>query len=43
MLNYVAKDEQSDHKQKVPFMPDRCFRMLVESPSGSGKTNLLRI
>lgn len=22
-------------------MPDRCFRMLVAAPSGSGKTNLL--
>ena len=23
------------------FMPDRCFRMLMVTPSGSGKTNLL--
>ena len=41
ILNYDVKDEQSDYKQKVPFMPDRCFRMLVCGPSGSGKTNLL--
>ena len=41
ILNYDVKDEQSDHEQKVPFTPDRCFRMLVCGPSGSGKTNLL--
>ena len=39
--NYDVEDKQSDYKQKVPFMPDRCFRMLVCGPSGSGKTNLL--
>ena len=41
ILNYDVKDEQSDYKQKVPFMPDRCFRMPVCGPSSSGKTNLL--
>ena len=41
ILNYDVKDKQSDFKQKVPFMPDRCFRMLVCGPSGSGKTYLL--
>ena len=41
ILNYDVKDKQSDYKQKVPFMPDRCFRMLVCGPSGSGKTNIL--
>ena len=41
IINYDVKDKQSDYKQKVPFMPDRCFRMLVCGPSGSGKTNLL--
>ena len=41
ILSYEVKDEQSDYKQKVPFMSDRCFRMLVRGPSGSGKTNLL--
>ena len=36
ILNYDVKGEQSDYKQKqkVPFMPDRCFRMLVRGPSG---------
>ena len=39
--NYDVENKQSNCKQKVSFMPDRCFRMLVCSPSGSGKTNLL--
>lgn len=34
-------DVTSNYKQKYPFMPDRCFRMLVCGPSGSGKTNTL--
>ena len=39
--NYDVKDKQSDYKQKVSFIPDRCFRMLACAPSCSGKTNLL--
>ena len=39
--NYDVKDKESDYKQKVSFMPDRCFRMLACVPSGSGKTNLV--
>ena len=34
-------DFSSNYKQKVSFMPDRCFRMLICAPSGGGKTNLL--
>ena len=41
ILNYDVKDKQSDCKQKVSFMPGRCFRMLVCGPSGLGKSNLL--
>ena len=33
-LNYDVEYKQSSYKQKVSFMPDRCFRMLVCSPSG---------
>ena len=37
-----VEDKQSNYKQKVSFMPDRCFRMLLCGPSRSGKlTNLL--
>ena len=40
--NNDVEDKQSNYKQKVSFMPDRCqFRMLLCGPSGSGKTNLL--
>ena len=40
--NYDVKDDFSSNcKQKVSFMPDRCFRMLVCAPSGGGKTNVL--
>ena len=41
ILNYDVEDKQSGYKQKVPFMPDRCFTMLVCGLSGSGETNLL--
>ena len=33
----MIEDKQSNYKQKVSFMSDRCFRMLVCGPSGSGK------
>ena len=40
--NYDVKgDEDSNFTQLYPYMPDRCFRMLICAPSGSGKTNLL--
>ena len=41
ILNYDVEDKQSDYKQKVQFMPDRCFTILACGPSGSGETNLL--
>ena len=30
-----------EYKQMLRFMPDKCFRMLICCPSGSGKTNTL--
>ena len=40
--NYDVKgDKDSNFTQLYPYMPDRCFRMLICAPSGSGKTNLL--
>ena len=40
--NYDVEDDfSSNYKQKVSFMPDRCFRMLVCAPSGGGKPNVL--
>ena len=40
--NYDSNDDNvSNYKQLYPFMPDRCFRMLLVRPSSSGKTNTL--
>ena len=34
-------DMTTNHKQPYPFLPDRCFRMLLSSRSGCGKTKLV--
>ena len=39
--NYGVEDKQSSYKQKVSFMPERCFKVLVCGPSGSSKTKVL--
>ena len=40
--NYDCKDDMvSNFRQIYDFMPNICFRMLICSPSGSGKTNML--
>ena len=40
--NYDCKDDMvSNFRQLYDFMPNCCFRMLICSPSGSGKTNML--
>ena len=40
--NYDDEDDTvSNFKQVYDFMPHQCFRMLICSPSGSGKTNTL--
>ena len=37
--NYDSTDDDvENYKQLYPFMPNRCFRMLICGPSGSGKT-----
>ena len=35
--NNDVEDKQSNYKQKVSFMSDRCFRMLLCGPSRSGR------
>ena len=41
-LNYdFTSGASGGFKQRVPFMPDSTFRMLLCGPSGSGKTNVL--
>ena len=39
--NYDVNDAVTNYKQLFPFMPDTNFRMLICSPAGSGKTNVL--
>ena len=40
--NYDVEDsENNDFVQLHDFTPDRTFRLLITSPSGGGKTNLL--
>ena len=42
IYNYDVEDsENNDFVQLHDFMPDRTFRLLIASPSGGGKTNLL--
>ena len=42
ILNYDVKvDENNNFTQLLPFKPDIFFRMLIQAPSGSGKTKLL--
>ena len=42
ILNYDVEDDiSSNYRQLYKFMPDRCFRMLICGPSGSGKSDLL--
>ena len=38
---YDHKNEKTDFKQLYGYMPTDTFRMLLASPSGGGKTNLL--
>ena len=39
--NYDCGNEQNDYKQLYNYMPNQTFRMLMATPSGGGKTNLL--
>ena len=40
--NYDTEDDTHlNFRQLHGFMPNQCFRMLISSPSGGGKTNLL--
>ena len=34
-------DMTTSHKQPYPFLPDRCFRMLLSYRSGCGKPKLV--
>ena len=38
--NYV-NENQTEHNQKCPYIPDHPYRILIIGGSGSGKTNAL--
>ena len=39
--NYDRENEKKKEKQLYEYVPKDTFRMLLASPSGEGKTNLL--
>ena len=40
-LDSIANENNKEHNEKWPFIPDHPYRILVIGGSGSGKTNLL--
>ena len=40
-LNSIAKENNKEHKEKWPFIPDHPYRILIIGGSRSGKTNAL--
>ena len=43
MINFddYANENNTEHNQKWPYIPDHPYRILIISGSGSGKTNAL--
>ena len=39
--NYDRKNKKTDFKQLYQYIPKDTFRMILASPSGGGKSNLL--
>ena len=40
-LDNIASDNNSNHNEKWPYIPDHPYRILVIGGLGSGKTNIL--
>ena len=40
-LNSIAKENNKEHKEKWPFIPDHPYRILIIGGSRSGKINAL--
>ena len=40
-LNSIAKENNKEHKEKWPFIPDHPYRILIIGGSRSGKTDAL--
>ena len=40
-LDNITKENNKDHNEKWPYIPDHSYRILIIGGSGSGKTNAL--
>ena len=40
-LGSITNENNKEHTEKWPFIPDNPYRILIISGSGSGKTNAL--
>ena len=40
-LDHIANENNKEHHEKWPHIPDHPYRMLIIGGSGSGKTNAL--
>ena len=40
-LDNIINDNNDNHNEKWPYIPDHLYRILVIAGSGSGKTNTL--
>ena len=40
-LDSITNENNKKHNEKLPYIPDHPYRILINSGSGSGKTNTL--
>ena len=40
-LDNIVNDNNKEHNEKWPYIPDHPYRLLITRGSGSGKTNTL--
>ena len=40
-LDSIINDNNKEHNEKCPFIPDHPYRIIITGGSGSGKTNAL--
>ena len=40
-LDSITSENNKEHNEKWPYIPDHCYRILIIGGSGSGKTNVL--
>ena len=40
-MDSITNENNKEHKEKSPYIPDHLYRILIIGGSGSGKTNTL--